>query len=485
MPHGVVLMKRGYGRTHRDFEPVPAADAPLDLGDLAMREALSIEGRVLAADGTPVTRTQVILEGLPAGRVRHPGRISLYGSTEERITDHLGRFRFPDLAPGVFKLRVRREGATPVEKEVKLVDTDRLDVEIRFAGGRELDFLVVDDAGEPLAGVYVAVQHEKGRVNGKTDADGRVTLLVEGRVRRIDPPWPSGGKYLRGEPLTDVPAGQSEFKFVLERASAVSGKLLDSEGKPFVSALVDARRGGERVASASTDGAGRFTLTVPRDGTVDIVLRAVQRDLGNGRVGYDMEPPWRGELKNVSPGSEGLVMQLVPIPADRTLVVRVVDPDGKPVPHAIVDVTPRSTSGRTWPKTDEDGVVRFEGMLARATQVRVQVPRGMVLAAPPVRTLEPNGQTVDLRLRAAVTLAGAVVDGAGKPVARALVTAFDGQAVLASTNTGSDGRFALHIASDLGRSVRIQYGGSGYNWHERDNVDPAAGELTLVLENKR
>lgn len=484
MKHRLVLLKRGYGRTLREFDPVPAAKAPLDLGDVAMPAALSIEGRVLDADGMPVPRTAIEL--VTETEVRAGGS---YGRSEDRVTDHLGRFRFPDLAPGKYTLHVRRAGAAAVERKVELVDADRLDVEIRLADGRDFVVTVVDDAGAPVEGAFVVLQHEQGRVQGRTDAEGRVVLQVTGRVLRIEPPWgPSTDrKYLRGEPRTDLPAGQSEAKFVLERAAQVTGKVVDPDGKPVAGAVLDSRRGDEQFGSTSTNGAGEFTLTVPRDGTTDIVLTAVRREVAQGTY-YDSDMPWRGELKGVSPGSEGLVMRLIAIPADRALVVRVVDPGGKPVAGVSVLLAPWPSNRQPTraPATDRDGVVRFDGLVARETRVSVRLPSDSTFAIPPPETVMPNGQTVEIALRRAVTLAGTVVNGDGKPVARAFLMLFDGDTMLASGSTAANGRFALRVPADLGHPMKLRYGvPSERRWGDRDNVDPATGELTLVLEEKR
>jgi hypothetical protein len=276
------------------------------------------------------------------------------------------------------------------------------------------------------------------------------------------------------------------LKFVLERASSVSGKVIDPGGKPVAGALLDSRRGGERFASASTNAAGEFTVTVPRDGTVEVVLTAMRRDLGNGRVSYDRNPPWRGELKGVSPGSEGLVMQLIAIPADRTLTVRVVDPGGEPVAGVHVFLDPRPRDRKLSPVTDEHGVARFDGLLARETRVSVRLGRGVAFAAPASESVVPDGQVLEFRLRRAVMLAGVVVDGEGKPVARAAVTVLDDSAESIGVFTDAKGRFAVAVAADLGRRVTVRFGvPADRRWKVRDNVDPTAGELTLVLEDER
>ncbi|MEE9393840.1 MAG: sigma-70 family RNA polymerase sigma factor, partial [Planctomycetota bacterium] len=207
LPHTLIFDSPGYGRKHLDFDPFPG-DRPgvIDLGDVALAAGLKIAGRIIRDDGTLVANTRVTLKGTNADRFKYRGvgagvAVRYYGESEQRRSDDLGRFCFPDLSTGEFTLEVSLRGSVLSKIAVNLSTEDREDIEfvavpgevmtLKATGGHgskfrdlrpleiaaDLEFQaiildattpisgrVVDVAGKSLAGVEVGAQLANGEL---------------------------------------------------------------------------------------------------------------------------------------------------------------------------------------------------------------------------------------------------------------------------------------------------------------------------------
>jgi hypothetical protein len=488
--HALVLTAPAFGRKLVDFTPPDSEMGPLDLGDIALQPGRAIEGVLVDGSGNAIPRTEIRLVdvGLPAGQ-----RFFFYGNQEWRSTDHLGRFRFPDQSPGRFTLNVRREGDAPVKKEVTLTATrDLLDVVVQLAAGRQFLVWVHDVDGKPVPNAVIGLRHEGGRAQSKTDEEGKATFTVQGAVQRIGSPWVIHGRspgenppaYVQAKPIENVPATESEARFILTVGSHASGIVLGPDGKPLASVLLEIRCEGHpnRLIRSGSD--GRFTVTVPPDRTVDIVLSDVRE--GRGASTPDVHL-CEGALRGVRGGAENLELKLSKAATDRTLTVRVEDPDGGPLEGAYVFAL------RARAKTDGDGRVELTNLPARAIQVQASLTgdqRGFVPPEP--LDVVPDGQEVVLRFTRGVALHGIVLQPDGMPAQGCEVFVRIGAVggrYVATVRSDTAGGFTVYIpphpTEDIfAWAVHRQKDGTASH-APLQKVDPAGGLIELKLRKEK
>jgi len=87
----------------------------IDLGTIVLRPGRNIEGELFDSEGAPIPGRPVSIFGHCEDRGRLlPGggdlAIGSDGSSQSRRTDELGRFRFPDLAVGEYRVSARIAG---------------------------------------------------------------------------------------------------------------------------------------------------------------------------------------------------------------------------------------------------------------------------------------------------------------------------------------------------------------------------------------
>jgi hypothetical protein len=444
--HRLVLTAPGHARTLVEFQPPPPEEGPLDLGDVTMPPGLAVEGVVLRPDGSPATRTTIILKP----RDRAPA--DFYGNTEERRTDHLGRFRFPDQSPGPCTLEARPQGSPYATRDVVLDGRDLLDVEIRLPGGRELVVIVEDPQGRPIPKAHVSIWRLSGGLTRETDGAGRAAFLVEGAVLQVDCSVPGGG-FLQPKAQRDLPETQGEVRFRLQEAGRATGRVVGPDGEPFAGALLAVRRGEDRLGTCVTDRAGEFDAQVPTDGPVDLVFDAVERQLPSGRF-YDTNRAHDGALRDVRAGAKGLVLRLQQRSEEGMLRVRVVDPEGKPVGGANFAVVP--VQGFGGPATDVEGRALITNLPLEELTLHVNGGLPANLAAPLPLKAVPRGQEIVFRCRPGRVLSGVVVLPDGTPlVGSVIVTAHEGALMVDYAQSGEGGRFELHVPQEPVGTIRL------------------------------
>jgi protocatechuate 3,4-dioxygenase beta subunit len=153
----------------------------LALGDLALDEPALLAGVVLDAAGEPLADAEVRLARLdragpaPATPADPGARPSL--ASRIARTDEGGAFAFPDLAPGRYELRARRDRGTLAAQELELARAEhRADVQlVPGAPTWTLRGVLTTPTG-PLAGAALAVERFGTVAHLRTDAAGRFAL---------------------------------------------------------------------------------------------------------------------------------------------------------------------------------------------------------------------------------------------------------------------------------------------------------------------
>jgi RNA polymerase sigma factor (sigma-70 family) len=247
-----------------------------------------------------------------------------------------------------------------------------------------LDVCVVDSSRTPIDGARVRISvNDNGfkpppeqDLVGVTDERGRFHFKVDRPIRSasVDFVGADGRAWRPRRPWMASAEAAERVELVVERAAWIAGRVVLEDGAPFPMAPISALERGRRVASTVTDLDGRFKLVVPAEGAWDVVIEAI--DPGQNRitrVGHaiaredrpadtpSVERPSElsGEARGVASGTQDVAITATRRTGTRTLRVRAVTTDGRPVagvPIRLVGVGRRGEFASA-PRTGEDGRV--------------------------------------------------------------------------------------------------------------------------------
>lgn len=213
-------------------------------------------------------------------------------------------------------------------------------------GGASVAGLVVEEGTEtPVPRAFVSFGGKAGNGMGTTDAEGRFRFDVEpgeGRLRTNAEDFAASDK-----PLTVGEGGVENLRIELSRGLEITGKVVDTAGRPLGETELTARNEGGAAGFARVLPDGSFRLRGLLEGSHTLVA-------GSERTGFGVEP-------GVSAGAKGVVVTVRP--ASR-LNVRVVDPAGRPVAKALARIetvggAPATIPGRAIGSTDASGTVEL------------------------------------------------------------------------------------------------------------------------------
>lgn len=492
----VSFQKRGYGRETIRLDHELGIGAELDLGLVVLPDPRRIEGRALTEDDLPLPRVSVAISRLYESKEEKDETFveDILGAQGSCRTDDLGRFRFAGLAAGTYKLLLHVGGRPTVDEVVTLpADSDLLDVEIRAPSGRSVVVRVEDDFGQPISGAYVTVWSTEMRnaLPALTDADGRVTLdgLPDSEVTLSA--YVLKG-YVITQPKQVVPRGQ-EVRFVLKRASEITGFVKGPDGKPLRGLIVrgSTGEGGEENIFGFSNPDGSFTLQCPPGSIVDITVAGnPMQVLGGGETQDDSKGTYyEGVLKGVPVPSEGVEVWVKPSAFDGTVTVLVLDPDGNPAPGVAVRAY-HAASGRTPPQitTGADGRAELTGL--PRSQITISAYHGYRTG--PLKDavtsvfeqVTPEGQEVILQFTVGLAIEGVVIDEEGQPILGAGVVARSGQGAAVSTGTQADGSFRLMVPDEgpyVIEASRYGEGGVTGSGSVADVIAPSSG-ITITIQ---
>jgi len=161
LAHPDYISDEMYGKT-----PKPSIEKLRNMtGVMVMKKGLTVTGRVLDLDGQPIKAASVA-----QGSDRHG---SHYPSTK---SDSEGQFKFGNARPAEMVLTVQAKGHSPDLKQIT-VRKGIEPVEFCLEPGHTIRGRIVDPAGNPIAGAFVAADtwrgHRSLRWRVDTDAEGR------------------------------------------------------------------------------------------------------------------------------------------------------------------------------------------------------------------------------------------------------------------------------------------------------------------------
>jgi protocatechuate 3,4-dioxygenase beta subunit len=426
-----------------------------DLGEISLRKAEALAGRVTGPDGRPLAGARVALSAL--GRFNGEGG-QLPPVLQKTVSGPDGTFRFESAATERNELVVTAAGFAPVR--VPAAKAGALRGAIALVAGTSLSGSVKGRDGRPVSGAFV-----------RYEADGLETRWVEtgadGAFRLADVPSRRGnvvadaGEGGFAERPVSPEAGRAPLALVLAPPTVLEGRTLDVASlKPVARVRLMVSTGeAVRLASSGTD--GRYVLRGLRPG--EVTVRADEsRHVGWARSGVSLA---RGETTRLD----------VLLTRGAALSGRVVDEDGRPVAGAKLSVSPgeqdpfsfvmRRLAGDPGARiaSRADGTFSATrlapGENQRLTVYHPDYEKGVLGGI----ALSPGGTRTGavVTLRRGIVVTGTVKDDEGKPVAGAEVgvsasrvvrssrggmrmsVSFGGISEITPARSGADGRFEV------------------------------------------
>jgi hypothetical protein len=379
--------------------------APAEGVRVVLRRGGSVSGTFTDEQGLPLTQGWVELWDLGGTG----------GAVRKGHVDQEGRFLLRGVAPGHYMLEatllaasVDRSAALPVEVK----GSEQVEVSPRLVKGRTLSGVVVDGAGQPVAGAFIhpspsspppwrreelkdVVVVKDVPLDVRSGPDGRFTLHHLA-ADAYDLSVKKEG-YRSPDDALRVSASTTEVRLVLERLGHIRGRLVDTEGAPITRFEVNGepRRdsGGAFAVPFSTSGLEKLAISAPG---MAPVLRPVQV-----REGIDVE---LGELR-MGPG--------------RRVRGRVLDAETSAPVSAFIrftDATLESTSptSRIWGfvVAEEDGSFELPNLEARSLVLQVEHEKYLSRRL----SLDDRTEEVTVRLEAGARIEVHVRDAQGRPV---------------------------------------------------------------------
>ncbi|MBL8753845.1 MAG: sigma-70 family RNA polymerase sigma factor [Planctomycetes bacterium] len=359
-----------------------------------------------AATGTPETSFAIVVDG--DGNFRWQGARRLEPGVVQVVTTR------PEV-----KLWCTPELVLPEQALAKLPCTVQVLDRILF--GR-----VLDRRNAPIEGAALSI-NGWAETKAISNADGRYEMRVPA------PGYPllvhaknHADRLIEGFLPADVP--RHEFDVVLDDGGTIAGVVVDDAGQPMAGASVRASGFGPPVDTAAD---GRFV--------VGGLALADDHEIVATKTG------WQRASTTARAGANDVRLVLTP---GRTIQLRVVDQETKPLVGATVHLVLNTYTG--WQRvgyTVADGRLALADLPDHDVEVVVQRP-GHVTVRRPIPASD-SAQEVVVQLARGYAIAGQVVDGAGKPVARASIYCERREAPMASRSVGSrsttdaDGRFEV------------------------------------------
>lgn len=329
---------------------------------------LTIAGRVLSSDGTPIENAEVSCVSLGPG--------SGWGSN---ATDGEGIFLMADLAPGKYWVTVSHDKYAPAQ--IKYVYVDDQDpfkwLDITLGPGAFISGRVTNDEGVPVhASVGIEALHEihgtyinldilpgpidvvRGFGMGTTDSEGQYSTspAPPGVYEITARAW---GHY-RAEPrIVKLAAGEKrlDVDFVLKKKRGfISGKVIDADGNPFPDARVtiQAREPDYVHENLQTNSEGAFALREIAAARYRVTARA---------DGYLEE-----QLKVTAPADDVLLT----LRRGGVIKGRVVDKTtGEPIDDFVAHLQPYFSPVERY---DEGGLFEYGGLRTDLYELRVGAP---------------------------------------------------------------------------------------------------------------
>jgi RNA polymerase sigma factor (sigma-70 family) len=371
-----------------DLAAAPSAEVTLVLSLRAGLEGMVVDGR-----GRPVPEAQVMAE--PVRRAEAIDPFDLRG-LPMGVSDGGGRFRFPGLPEGEYRLRAAAPGRPPRA-------TRHQPATVARAGARGVKVVVLGDG--VVAGEVVRKDGTRAAAFTVTAGDGEDALPFTGGVFAL--PLPAGqqtltiaGPSFLTTQVEKVQVGEGARtdlgRVVVEGGRTIQGRVVGPDGAPVPQAQVVAGRhlsgGGARLMipteslafqETTSDDDGRFTLAGLHEQS--LVLEAEREDVG------------RSVTVPIPAGTARVEVELR-LAATGTLEGRATR-DGAPFADTVVIATPQLGRANFFVVTGADGRYAFDRLAPGPYQLMVFLGRRKDMLMRPIEVTAGRRIEADLEVR--------------------------------------------------------------------------------------
>jgi len=381
--------------------------------------------------------------------------------------DHLARelrtdgapVRFTGLYPDELVVTAEARGLASVPRTVALEDrVTQVTLALEEAGS--LLVTVVDEDGQPVPQPDLQLRLPTGELV-RRERGGTGALVTLGPLAAGDYVLMGEAEGFRDARLpARVKPGETPLELEMERATVISGHVLDVYGRPApgVSVLVQ-----PTGATVLADGDGRFVAQVPTPGLYE--LHAHHSEWGGG------------QLPVTAPATD---VQLALEP--RASLEVTVSSEGRRVEGAdVVLWVEQQGIFRSDRPSGSDGMVPMRGMPAGTYSMMASHPD--YLPSERTQVTLADGQTLKLEaeLKPGAPLSGEVVDGQNAPVAGATLLVVPRAAD--PVQSDASGRFEFRSLRP-GRGYRLEVKHSGYDQVERSEGTAGGPPVRVVLKKR-
>ncbi|MBN1418165.1 MAG: carboxypeptidase regulatory-like domain-containing protein, partial [Planctomycetes bacterium] len=412
--------------------------------------------------------------------------------TRETFTDERGQYLVGGLSEGragermvnVDALGYARISNQPIQiQKGKL--TEGVDFRLYRTGG--VSGVVVNDAGAPVIRARVFVRRQDGEAavvrnlgSGVTNADGRFRMLT------IEPGagcslLAQHSMYLdsQSEPFEILPGVEyADLKIVMAAGGAVSGRVVDGEGRPIEGATVKAQLVSEGLdvnfmsgKTVRSDGNGAFLVGGLEPGAyiaaaeaAGYLTRSVTGvQVVSGRTTADIE---------------------IRLGEGSSVAGRVMDPAGEPISGATVTVTDTSEGSRREVRTtNARGEFRIDSLGQSPVEIEVKMDGYQTARRPGVPV---NSEGLEFILERLGTMRGTAYDETGNPVTAYSVRP---EMVSGDASSAAEGLKTITAASNDGvfeykglaaGTYRVYLRAPGYAGVTIEGIQVRPGETAVV-----
>jgi uncharacterized GH25 family protein len=482
------------------YAPAESKPIPIVAGQEAYEVQLVVEpgaaltGRVTTKSGDPLPGADVsVAEHYESGD-------DSYSSSNTvppvwAVTGEDGTFEIPHLAAGRYDVHAAARGFVPALQvaspgegaPVTIALSPELTIEgtVALADGRPVEGLEVQASTDEEVPAFGGFHGETP--SAVTDARGafRVSGLTEGPWDlAVSVPW-GAPINVRGKTVTGVAAGTRGLKVVVEEGGRIRGRVVDTKLRPVAGVALNAGptddASKDETGDEGDDGGWHYA-TSKDDGSFEFL------GLGRGPFEINADPQGSGHRQAhagvVAVGSddveivveEGLAISGVLVGGDRPLAN---------VGLWVNWAGPRRSTAESTEsaRTDSQGRFTISGLAPGAYRVDIapwggQEQGWLIESHEPVQAGAQDVRVVAVR---GATIAGTVVDEAGRPLAGAAVIAtMDRGGRQVTVRSKPDGTFELAgLAKDAKFTVRATMSGRAEG--RADEIPAGATSVRLVL----
>ena len=410
---------------HEDYEqffvgqqqPIELATGRDNRFDFQVKRGVVMEGLVVDANTKrPVAKAEVLLS------------TTVFLPSQRQTTGVLGKFKMKGVQRGVHNVKIRAANYSLFSEQVKFDDDDEKPVVFKLLPSGTATGTVVDEDGQPLAGVDIFVAEKVALFNqvrdyseAKTDSEGRFSVGGLNHLATYVMSAHIDGWTINSSDPIEAQSGQNVDDVIiqLEKGATVRGKVTDEFGVPLAGAKVIVEKP-PYMHSWFAPGLGigqKETLDLVADEDGVFQASSLYTGVYNVTAEHDDYVPDRARRFQITTGNEQ-VNENFKLKLGRSIEGRVTDSFGNIVRGAKIAASIGFVGQNSQPvrsaTTDEEGRYKITRLEDRAYRVRAESEVGV---SPALSDVPSDSSGIDFILQPWGTLQGRVVSRtSGLPV---------------------------------------------------------------------